>query len=286
MDKPEKFQIISVNQENLEQYGAPCFLNPKHDAHCVKKLWIQEQLAENLKIKHLIMTGEKKPVGFIEYIAGENAWRAVDAPNYLFIHCICISPNKYKEQGYGSKLIQDCITDAKKQGKSGVATITSEGSFIAGKDLFLKNNFKEIATSDRFELLVYQLSPGKVPQFRDNHPILTSLQGLHLCYSDQCPWVSRSIPEFEGFLKEHAIPYTLHKYITAKDAQNAPSIYATFTLVFNGRILVDHYISLSRFQNILSQEKIITSKTSSKISPKSKIPKKGTQKKEKASKKD
>ena len=41
---------------------------------------------------------------------------------------------------------------------------------------------------------------------------------------------------------------------TAKDAQNAPSVYASFNLVKNGRLLADHYISSKRFQNIINKE--------------------------------
>lgn len=245
----------------MEQFGAPCFHNPQHEAHVIKKQWIKEQFSNGLTIKHLFIEGEKKACGFIEYISGENTWRAVDAENYLFIHCIWITPNKYKEKGFGSILLQECINDAKNQGKFGVVTVSSEGTFIAGKELFVKNNFKQIDQSDRFELMVHQIKPGKPPQFRDYATKLREFQGLHLLYSDQCPWVSRSILEFEQFLKEKQIPYSIVKYRSAKEAQQAPPIYATFNLVYNGKLLVDHYVSLSRFQNILVQENLLKSKT-------------------------
>jgi len=41
---------------------------------------------------------------------------------------------------------------------------------------------------------------------------------------------------------------------TAEEAQNAPSLYATFNLVYNGTLLADHYISNTRFKNILKKE--------------------------------
>lgn len=34
----------------------------------------------------------------------------------------------------------------------------------------------------------------------------------------------------------------------------APSIYATFNLINNGKLLADHYISLTRFNNIIKKE--------------------------------
>jgi len=40
----------------------------------------------------------------------------------------------------------------------------------------------------------------------------------------------------------------------AKGAQDAPSIYATFNVVYDGKLLVDHYISSKRFLNIINKE--------------------------------
>lgn len=44
---------------------------------------------------------------------------------------------------------------------------------------------------------------------------------------------------------------------TAKEAQNAPSLYASFNLIHNGKLLSDRYISTTRFNNILKKEKLI-----------------------------
>jgi hypothetical protein len=44
---------------------------------------------------------------------------------------------------------------------------------------------------------------------------------------------------------------------TSAAAQSAPSPYAVFTLINKGKILADHYISGTRFMNILKKEKLI-----------------------------
>jgi hypothetical protein len=41
---------------------------------------------------------------------------------------------------------------------------------------------------------------------------------------------------------------------SAREAQNAPSYYGVFNLVWNGRLLSDHYVSKGRFKNLLKQE--------------------------------
>jgi len=39
-----------------------------------------------------------------------------------------------------------------------------------------------------------------------------------------------------------------------KQAQNAPTIYSVFNLIYKGRILADRNISVTRFRNIMKKE--------------------------------
>ena len=79
-------------------------------------------------------------------------------------------------------------------------------------------------------------------------------QGLNILYSNQCPWVARSLNELEEVAKENGLELNITELKNAKDAQNAPSIYATFNLIYDGKILADHYVSKKRFQNIINKE--------------------------------
>jgi hypothetical protein len=173
----------------------------------------------------------------------------------MFIHCIWISPNKHKRKGYGSLLVKECIKDAKTEGKYGVAVITSEGPFMAGKALFLKNEFKSAASvKPSFELMVKTLKKGSLPKFKDWEKQLSKYKGLNIIYANQCPWVARSIKDLGEIAKKKGLKLNVTELKNAKQAQNAPSIYATFNLVYNGKLLVDHYISNTRFLNIINKE--------------------------------
>ncbi len=75
----------------------------------------------------------------IEYILGEYCWRPVEASGYVFIHCIFVGFKRaYKGKGYGSLLLDECLKDSKEENTYGVAVVTRKGTFMAGKDLFLK----------------------------------------------------------------------------------------------------------------------------------------------------
>jgi len=250
-----KTKIVSVNSENISEYQPVCFLNPKNEGYLKKLEWLEEHFSKGLVIKLLYLENEKKCNGFIEYIPGEYAWRAVDAKGYMFIHCIWISPNKYKEKGYGSLLVKECIQDAKKEGKYGVAVVTSEGPFMAGKALFLKNGFKSVAKDKpSYELMIKTIKNGSLPKFRDWKKQLSQHNGLNIIYANQCPWVARSIKELSEIAKKKGLKLKIVELENARQAQDAPSIYTAFNLIYNGKLLVDHYISSRRFLNIIEKE--------------------------------
>ena len=250
-----KMKIISVNSENISEYQPVCFLNPKNEGYLKKLEWLKKRFSKGLIIKLLYLENEKKCNGFIEYIPGEYAWRAVDAKGYMFIHCIWISPNKHKEKGYGSLLVKECIKDAKKEGKYGVAVVTSEGPFMAGKALFLKNGFNSVAKAKpSYELMIKTIKSGSLPKFRDWEKQLSQYKGLNIIYANQCPWVARSIKELSEIAKKKGLKLKIVELENARQAQDAPSIYTAFNLIYNGKLLVDHYISSRRFLNIIEKE--------------------------------
>lgn len=229
-------------------------MNPQHEGYQIKLEWLKKWFSEGLRIKLLYVENESKPVGFIEYVPGEFAWRAVDAKDQMFIHCLWVSPNKYKNKGYGSLLIDDCVQDAKKEGRCGVAVVTSEGSFMAGKALFLKNGFRSVAKADpSFELMMKPLKKGPLPKLNDWKKQLSKYEGLNIVYANQCPWVARSVGELCEIAEKKGWKPKVTELKTAKQAQNAPSPYAVFNLVHDGRLLADHYISKTRFLNILKK---------------------------------
>ena len=250
-----KRKIVSVNSDNISEYQPVCFLNPKNEGYLKKLEWLKESFSQGLIIKLLYLENEKKCNGFIEYIPGEYAWRAVDAKGYMFIHCIWISPNKHKEKGYGSLLVKECLEDAQKEGKYGVAVVTSEGPFMAGKALFLKNDFNSIAKAKpSYELMIRTIKSGPLPKFRDWEKQLSKYQGLNIIYTNQCPWVARSIKELSEISKKKGLKLKIVVLKNARQAQDAPSIYTAFNLIYNGKLLVDHYISSRRFLNIIDKE--------------------------------
>ena len=252
-------QIVNIDEGNLEHHpGAICFINPKNPSFPLKIEWIKQRFSEGLRIKLLYTEDRKKVTGFIEYVPGEFAWRAVSAAGYMFIHCLWIYPNENKNNGWGTRLIEDCIEDANRNNCNGIAVVTSKNAFMANSSLFLKNGFREIANDGAGnELLAFSIKEGTLPAIKDWKKQLTAFQGLHIVYSKQCPWVARMVEEIKESQLSKKLGMQITELKTPADAQNAPSLYSVFNLIHNGKLLADRFISITRFQNILKKEKLI-----------------------------
>jgi len=248
-----KTAIVEVTDKNLADHPqAICFINPKHEHYHKKVDWYIKEFKNGLKIKLLYIEGEKKPVGYIEFVPGEHCWRAVRAEHYMFIHCLWTTGKKYQHQGLGSLLLQDVEKEAKDM--LGVAVMTSDKAFMANKHLFLKNGYTMVGESGKDQLMLKPFREGALPSFNDWKRELGKYSDLTIYFSNQCPWVARFIEEVKPILEEKDLNPTIIELKTAKEAQKAPSLYGVFNLIYNGKLLADRYISTTRFKNIIKKE--------------------------------
>ena len=250
----EAITFINVDASNVEETGVVCIKNKKAPGYRAKVNWFKQKCNEGLKIQ-IAQDEDENQLGFIEYIPSEQAWRPIQADNYLFIHCIATYAKKSRQQGIGSSLIDICEREAREQNKSGICVMASKGAWIAEKTLFEKNGFVIVDKKGRFELLVKKIdkeSPD--PKFIDWETNLSIYQGWHILYADQCPWHEKSVNDLLNAAMDFDIDLKVTQLTTPEEAQNAPTGYGTFALIYNGKLLEDHYISITRFLNILKKE--------------------------------
>jgi hypothetical protein len=82
-------KIVTIDATNVAEHGFFCYKSkPKSEGHRRKLDWLEQRFSEGLKIK--IVYEGKRPAGFVEYIPGEFAWRAIEAGGYLVVHCIWV----------------------------------------------------------------------------------------------------------------------------------------------------------------------------------------------------
>jgi N-acetylglutamate synthase-like GNAT family acetyltransferase len=250
-------KIIDTDPENITDCGFCGYKSKKQEGYMRKVDWLKKRFKEGMKFK-ILHSSDEGDVGFIEYIPGKYAWRAVDAADYMFIHCIAIMKKKFKDKGYGSRLVEECIKDAKKEKLKGVAVLTRKGTWMVGKELFLKNGFEvvDFAPPD-FEMLVKKFKKSaKNPKIKIDFEkeLKKYKKGLYIIVSDQCPYTIKAINEISETAKSrYKIKPKIIELKNSRDAQNAPSPFAIFSIIYNGKILSDHPISNKRFMNIMDK---------------------------------
>lgn len=249
--------IRDMNIENIFKYGFCGSKSIEHEGCRRKAEWYRKRLSEGMKYK-VLYSEEKGAIGMIEYIPGDFAWRAIDAPGFMVIHCLCIFSKNFRGKGYASRMIDACIEDAKKKRMLGVAVVTRKGAWMVSKDLFIKKGFDmvEQAAPD-FELLALKfVADAPSPMFKNNKDrvLRQYSKGLTLLWSDQCPYIAKSIKEMkETIAQRYGIKARIIEMKNAKEAQNAPSPYAIFSLIHDGNLLAFHPISNTRFKNIMDK---------------------------------
>jgi hypothetical protein len=250
---PLKTSIVNVTLDNLADHPqAICFINSKSEFYPPKAEWLKAQFKNGLEIKMLYVEGVKRAIGFIEYIPGDYCWRRVSAKGYLFIHCLWTNGKKFQHQGLGKALLNEAENCAK--GMSGIAVMTSDKAFMADRSFFEANGYECVSESGKEQLLAKKLKPGTLPSFNEPEKPLGSYKGLTMVYSKQCPWVPRFLEEVKPVLEESNLKAKIVELKTPAEAQRAPSLYGTFSLIYNGKILADRYISTSRFKNIVKKD--------------------------------
>ena len=248
-------KIIDLTPENIADYGVCGYKDVQKHLELRNKIkWFGEYYPKGLRIK-IIFSQTGGYQGMIEYIPGEFAHRPVDAKGYLFIHCVFVGFKKeFKGKGYASLLIDECIKDAKEKKMSGVAVVTRKGSFMVDSPIFIKKGFQiaDIAKPD-FELLVKKFDESsKDPKFKLGDPSIYS-EGLTIIRSYQCPYTEKNVRSIlETAEKKLGLKTKLIDVNDPVSAQNSPSPFGTFCMIYNGKIISHHPVSNTRFENIMN----------------------------------
>jgi hypothetical protein len=184
-------------------------------------------------------------VGFVEYIPGEVAWRAVDAAGYMIVHCLWVV-GKGKKKGYGSRLLEECVQDARVSGMHGVAMVTSSGNWLAGKKLLLKNGFEAVDQAPpSFDLLVKRFGDAPLPAFPTNweERLRRYGPGLTIVRSDQCPYIESVTQIIQDAAAKFGLEARVVELGSHREVQEAtPSAYGVFNMVYDGELVTYHWI--------------------------------------------
>ena len=171
--------FINLTAENLAEEHLCCIIRSRkaHPGVEAKRRW----LAERLKEGHVFRKLDAKATAFVEYAPLEAAWVPIVGDNYIYIYsrgqrakrtcshvhlataarvkypdaCIGVFDclwvlGDYKGKGYGKALMEYCLNDAGKMGRSGVCMLgaTKQKAWLSDQSFAKKFGFE---TVDRTE---------------------------------------------------------------------------------------------------------------------------------------
>ena len=251
------YRVVDVTGHTLD--ATPCcgIKNRDHPGLRSKATWLRRHFAKGLRAE-VLLTPQGVQCGYIEYLPGRYAWRGVEADGYMVIHCVWTHLRAYQHQGMGTALIQSCIADARREGMQGVAVVARDRPWLAGSAIFRKLGFEVVDTAPPdYELLVYRLrKSAATPRFKGNWEgrLKRYGKGLTIIRADQCPHTVKRSDEIAAVARQSfGLNVRIVNLMSYRDAQNAPTPYAVFAIIYNGRLLADHQVSARRFQTILKQ---------------------------------
>lgn len=245
--------IITLTSENLDREHICCAIADKKSENCVssKKAWLKARFEDGLVFKKLDARGKV----FIEYIPAEKAWYPISANGYMHINCFWVS-GQFKGQGWSNKLLDECIADAKIQGKYGLTVISSKKKmpFLSDPKYLKYKGFLVADTANPYyELLYLPLCEGApIPKFKDtvkqgNIPE----KGMVLYYTNQCPHTDKYAPIINELAKNRGTTVKLIKIDTMEQAQNAPAPFTTYSFFFQGQFVTNEIFGEKKFEKFL-----------------------------------
>jgi len=246
--------IVEVNKENVSEKGFFCYMSKRKSEGYQRKLkWLMDRFDEGMKIKMLDL--EQGGRGFVEYIPGEFAWRAVNAEGYMLIHCVWVA-GKSKGKGYAALLLDECMKDAEKIGMKGLVVVTSEGNWLVGKRFFLKHGFESADQYSLFELMVKKFNNVISPSFSGDFDerLRACGRGLTVTRSDQCPYVDAAVRAALDAAKELGISTKVVELKSSEDVRSlSPSPYGVFGIVYDGELVSYHSLAKKELMKSLEE---------------------------------
>ncbi len=236
--------IVCVDSSSIATRGYFCRKSKMKTVGNQRKLaWAQRGFDDGLGIEILYEDG--RSVGFVEYAPGEHAWRAVQAPGYLVIHCIWVV-GRAKGKGHGTRLLDRVETAARHHGAAGVAMVTSDRVWLADRSLLDAHGYECVDEAPpSFQLMVKRFGDAPLPAFPKDWDARAAAfgEGLTVVTTDQCPYLDDAEQAIVAGAAAMGMPTTIVRLESAADVQHrSPSAYGIFGVVLDGTLLSYHYL--------------------------------------------
>ena len=244
--------FCNLTPENIGQEHLCCIIRTKkpHPGVEAKRAW----LAQRLKEGHVFRKLDGNDCAFIEYAPLETAWVPVMGENYLYLYCLWVQGSP-KGQGYGRKLMEDCIADARAKGKSGICMLgaAKQKAWLSDQNFAKKFGFQRVDRAGDYELLALSFD-GSAPRFAENAQ-KQAIENLNLTvyYDDQCPFIPQRIEKLRQYCEEKEIPASFRHVDTLEQAKTLPCVFQNWAVFYGGKFVTVNQIDGKMVEKLIKE---------------------------------
>lgn len=246
-------EFINLTLDNIKEEHLCCIIRSKkiHPGVEAKRQWLSERLKEG----HVFRKLNTKSTVFIEYAPLESAWVPIEGDNYIYLYCLWVTGNEAKK-GYGKKLLDYCLEDAKKKGKSGVCMLGAkrQKAWLSNQDFMKKFGFEVVDTTDNdYELLALSFD-GSKPRFTKKAKKATiENQELTIYYDMQCPFIYQNIESLKDYCKQNQKPAFFIQVNSCKQAKDLPCVFNNYGIFNKGNFQTVNLLNTESLSKILNK---------------------------------
>ena len=254
-------KYINITADNIKTEHICCIIRSKkfHPGIAAKKKWLIQRLKEG----HVLRKLDEKTTVYIEYAPLESAWVPVIGNNYYYIYCLWVLDHN-RRKGYGTELMQYCIEDAKRNGKSGICMLgaKTQKSWFSDQEFAKKFGFKVVdETKNGYQLLALSFDNTDPKFFDSAKKEVIENKELTIYYDMQCPFIYETVEKTRSYCNENNIPLNLIEVDSLEKAKNVPCAFNNWAVFYNGKFKTVNLLTVSGIQRIIDKENnTITSK--------------------------
>jgi hypothetical protein len=125
---------------------------------------------------------------------------------------------------------------------------------MAGSDFFIKAGFVSVESIPPYELLVKKFKKAATdPRFivDRERALKKHAKGLTILAADQCPMVAKCVKDISQAARALGLNPKVVPITSAKASRELPTPYGMFSIIYEGRLLVERPVSGTRFTLIM-----------------------------------
>lgn len=231
--------LTKLTDKNIENEHVCCAISDKKskEGYQKKKNWLKTEFKNGYNFQKLDVRGKV----FIEYVPIEKSWLPLKGSNFMVINCFWVA-GKYKGEGNGKKLIEQCLKDAKEM--DGIVAISSEKKrpFMSDPKFLKYQGFEIIDEAPPFFKL-WGLKTNKDANYPEimetaKQGICPDNKGITAYYSNTCPFTDYYTNQA---LREYAasknIPLTITHLRNKEDGKKMPIPWIINSVFYKGKLV-------------------------------------------------